>query len=99
MQLTRDDIFKLARLSRLKLSDEEAESYKVELSAILDYVRQLDTVDTTGISPTYQVTGLTSQDDNATREDEVLPQIPREDLLKNVPKTEAGHIRVKRMIS
>lgn len=98
MKLTRDDILKLARLSRLQLTEEEISRYQSELSAILDYVAQLEGVDVAGLQPTYQVTGLTSQDENATREDEVLPQVSQGELLKNVPKTEEGHIKVKRMI-
>lgn len=98
MKLTRDDILKLAKLSRLKLSEDEIEQYKTELSAILEYVAQLDSVDTSGVQPTYQVTGLTSQDDNATRGDEISDQVSQGELLKNVPHTENGHIRVQRMI-
>jgi aspartyl-tRNA(Asn)/glutamyl-tRNA(Gln) amidotransferase subunit C len=98
MKLSREDILKLARLSRLKLTDEEIEQYQSELSAIIDYVAQLEDVPMEGLKPTYQVTGLTSLDENATREDEVTEQIEQGELLKNVPKTEDGHIRVKRMI-
>lgn len=99
MKLTRDDILKLARLSRLKLTEDELAQYQAELSAIIDYVALLEGVDTEGLRPTYQVTGLTSQDENAVREDEVVPQVSQEELLKNVPQTEEGQIRVKRMIS
>ena len=100
MKLSRDDILKLAKLSRLKLSEDEIEGYQKELSHILEYVEQLNTVDVTGLKPTYQVTGLTSQDPNAMREDKILEQVSQEELLKNVPKTEDdGHIRVKRMIA
>lgn len=98
MKLTRDDILKLAQLSRLKLSEDEITQYQTELSAILEYVAQLDEVDVTGLKPTYQVTGLTSQHDNTTRDDEITQQLGQVELLKNVPYTENGHIRVKRMI-
>lgn len=98
MKLTRDDVQKLARLTRLKLSDDEIESFQNELSAILDYVRQLDSVDVSGLNPTYQVTGLTSEDENATREDIVTEQVSQSELFKNVPNKKDGHIKVKRMI-
>ncbi len=98
MKLTRDDILKLAKLSRLKLSDEEVALYQEELSAILDYVKQLDSVDVSNLKPTYQVTGLTSEDTNTTREDEITEQISRDKLLQNVPSVEDGQIKVKRMI-
>lgn len=99
MKLTREDILKLARLSRLKLSEEEIEKYQKEISSILEYVEQLDSVDVNGLQPTYQVTGLTSSGANATRPDEVTDQISQDQLFKNLPATEDGHIKVKRMIS
>ena len=94
-KLSRDDILKLARLARLRLTDEEVTSYQKELSAILDYVAHLDAVDTTGLEPTYQVTGLT----NVTRPDEIVEYgTSQEDLLKNVPQKEGALIKVRRMI-
>lgn len=98
MKLSREDILKLARLSRLKLSEEEIVSYQNELSTILDYVAQLDSVDVADLKPTYQVTGLTSQDENATRQDEVTEQVEQKELFKNLPAVENDHIKVKRMI-
>lgn len=99
MKLSRDDVLKLAKLSRLKLSHEEVEKFRTELSAILDYVQQLDSVDVSGLKPTYQVTGLTSKDENATREDEVTEQVSQKELFKNLPEMEKDQIKVKRMIS
>lgn len=98
MKLTRDDVLKLARLSRLKLSEADITLYQDELSEILEYVSQLDGVDVNGLKPTYQVTGLTSQDDNAARDDEVTDQVPTEVLFKNLPASEDGQIKVQRMI-
>lgn len=98
MKLTREDILKLAKLSRLELDEAEISRYQQELSSILDYVKQLDAVDTTGVEPTYQVTGLTSQDTNATRSDEVTPQVQQDKLFKNLPNTEDDHIKVRRMV-
>lgn len=99
IKLSKEEILKLARLSRLHLSDEEVVQYQEELGDILEYVKQLDGVDTAGLKPTYQVTGLTSNDANATRKDEVTQQRSGEELLKNVPKVQDGHIKVQRMIS
>ena len=86
---------KLARLARLQLHGDEVAKYQKELTAILDYVKVLDSVDTTGIEPTYQVTGLT----NVTREDVIVDYgITPKELLKNVPQMQGDYIRVKRMI-
>lgn len=99
MKLSRDDILKLARLSRLQLSDSEIEQYQKELSAILEYVEQLGEVDVEGLKPTYQVTGLTSEGKNATRTDEVTEQVSQAELFKNLPAVEKGQIKVKRMVN
>ena len=96
--LTREDILKLADLSRLKLSDEEVELFTAEFNEILNYVELLDSVDTKGLEPTYQVSGLT----NVMREDVVKSDGPyiatSKELLKNAPATEDGQFKVKRMI-
>jgi aspartyl-tRNA(Asn)/glutamyl-tRNA(Gln) amidotransferase subunit C len=95
-ELTRDDVLKLARLARLDLTDEEAEAFRKEMSAILQYVALLDAADTTGLEPTSQVTGLK----NVMREDEVRDYgVSRDDLLRRVPHVQDGHIKVNRMIT
>lgn len=94
-KLSREDILKLARLARLELTDAEVEEFSEELSAILQYVEQLQSVDVDSLQPTNQVTGLT----NVTRADEVKDYgYEPSDLLKNVPQTEDSQIKVKRMI-
>lgn len=94
--LSRDDVLKLARLARLSLTDDEVNEFTAELAEILKYVEQLDSVDTEGLLPTSQVTGLV----NVTRPDEIRSYgyEPR-DLLKNVPQTEDNQLKVKRMIA
>jgi len=90
-----DEIKKLALLSRIDLSNEEAESLREELENILGYVDQLSDVDTEGLETTSQVTGLTNQ----MRKDEIKDYgVDREDLLKNAPDTRDGYIKVKKVL-
>jgi aspartyl-tRNA(Asn)/glutamyl-tRNA(Gln) amidotransferase subunit C len=94
-KLSREDVLKLARLSRLRLSDEEIEQFQAEISEILAYVEQLSAVDTKGLEPTSQVTGLT----NVMREDTIIDYgLTQEELLKNVPAVEKKQIKVKRVL-
>lgn len=95
-KLSREDVLKLARLSRLHLSDDEIEQFATEISSILGYVEQLQEVDLKDMPPTNQVTGLT----NVMRADEIINYgaSPKE-LLKNAPATQGGHIKVKRMLT
>jgi aspartyl-tRNA(Asn)/glutamyl-tRNA(Gln) amidotransferase subunit C len=94
-KLSRDDVLKLARLSRLKLSDEEVEKFREELSSILEYVEVLNKVDTSGLEPTSQVTGLK----NVMRKDETRDYgYKTEDLLKNAPAVKDNQFKVRRVL-
>lgn len=94
-KLSRDDVLKLAALSKLRLGDDEVEKLQSELTEILNYVEILNEVDTSGLQPTYQVTGLT----NVTREDEVKDYgYQVEELLKNAPALRDGQFKVKRVL-
>ena len=65
--ITTDDVRHLAQLSNLQLSDDEINSLRGDIENILGYVEQLGEVDTSGVEPTYQVTGL----ENVWRDDTV----------------------------
>jgi len=94
-KLSRDDVLKLAKLARLRLTDAEIEKFQDEISGILGYVEMLKDVDVEGLKPTYQVTGL----QNVTRADTVKDYgADQRALLKNAPATERQYIKVKRMI-
>jgi aspartyl-tRNA(Asn)/glutamyl-tRNA(Gln) amidotransferase subunit C len=94
-QLTKEEVLKLAKLARLRLTDEEVEKYTSELGEILTYVELLSAVDTDGLQPTNQVTGL----QNVTRADEVGEYTATpEKLLRATPANKDGYIQVKRMI-
>src|SRR5579872_217888 len=94
-KLTRDDVLKLASLSRLKLTAEEVDKLAGELSAILEYVKQLDKVDTRGLEPTYQLTGLK----NIMRPDEVKDYgYQADELLAAAPALQDRQFKVKRVI-
>jgi len=94
-QLTKEEVLKLAQLARLRLSDAEVEQYAKELNAILGYVEQLSDVDTKGLKPTDQVTGL----QNVMRPDTVREYTagPAK-LLAQTPDKKDQYIKVHRMI-
>jgi aspartyl-tRNA(Asn)/glutamyl-tRNA(Gln) amidotransferase subunit C len=94
-KLSRDDILKLASLSRLRLTNDEVEEFTNEISKILDYVETLKKVDTKGLPPTYQVTGLK----NVTREDKALDyQAKPDDILALSPDIKEKQYKVKRVL-
>jgi len=90
MTLTTAEVEHIADLARLELSDEEKARYRAQLSAILDYFKQLQALDTHDIPPTSSV--LPSR--SALRADEARPGLARPDLLRGAPQVEAGQFRV-----
>lgn len=93
--VSRDDILKIARLARLRLTEDDLVRYGTELDAILNYVDQLQSIDTTSVKPTVQVTGLV----NVMRDDEVINyQVSTDELLENAPDKESGSFKVRRVI-
>ncbi|MBI2592138.1 Asp-tRNA(Asn)/Glu-tRNA(Gln) amidotransferase subunit GatC [Candidatus Saccharibacteria bacterium] len=94
-KLSRDAVLKLAKLSRLKLTEEEIERFRQELSDILSYVEQLEKVNTRSLEPTYQVTGLK----NVMRADQPIEyQAKPKELLKNAPAVEKNQFKVQRVL-
>lgn len=93
-QISRDDVLTLARLSSLQLTDDEVDNMTKELSDILDYVKQLSELDTEGIEPTYQVTGL----ENIWRDDVVKEGIDSKALLALAPATKDSQIKVPKVL-
>jgi len=90
MTLTLEEVEHIAELARLKLTPEEKERYREQLSAILDYAARLQALDTAGIPPTASV--LPSR--SVMRPDEARPGLSLPDLLANAPDTEAEQFRV-----
>lgn len=91
MHLSREQVSRIAQLARLALTEEEITKYQVELSRILDYVEQLNELDTTNIEPTSQVTGIVNQ----LRPDVVDHEFSREQMLASALHTAEGHVQVK----
>lgn len=85
------DINHVAKLANLPLSDKEKKKLSSQLEETVDYVEELKEVDTKGIEPIHQVTGL----ENVTREDEIKPSFTQEEALKNAKDTYNGFFKVK----
>jgi len=94
-QITRDDVLHLAQLSSLELNDDEIDALQIDISNILGYVNQLSKLDTSGVEPTYQVTGL----QNVWRDDNIIDYgISREELLALAPESANNQIKVPKVL-
>jgi aspartyl-tRNA(Asn)/glutamyl-tRNA(Gln) amidotransferase subunit C len=94
MSLSRDDVAKVARLARLKLTDDEVQSLTGQLGRILDYVAILDELDVSAVEPMVHAVELS----NVLRADELTPSLPRTAALANAPKTDGKYFLVPAII-
>ena len=92
--ISTNDIQHLASLSSLALADDEVDGLRQDLENIIGYIEQLGELDTAGVEPTYQVTGL----ENVWREDEVQPGIPAEKLLEMAPEKQNNQVKVPQVL-
>lgn len=94
-KVTIEEIYALAKLAKITLTEEQAAQMQKEISAILGFVEQLNAVDTKDLEPTFQVTGLM----NVMREDAVVDYgVSPEQLLANAPATQDGSLKVRRVL-
>lgn len=89
------DISHVAKLANLPLTDEEKKKFATQLEETITYVESLEKVDTKGVEPTSQVTGL----ENVTREDIVKPSLTQEQALSNAKSTYNGFFKVKGILN
>jgi len=94
MAITREEVLHVARLARLSLPEAEADRLREQLSAILDYVKQLDRLDTREVVPTSHAV----ETGTPFRDDVVRPFGDTEAILANAPDRHNDFFRVPRII-
>lgn len=94
MKITREEVLHVARLARLKLSEEQEKRFALQLNKVLEYMERLNELNTEGVEPTFHAVSL----QNALREDEVRPSLPREISLDNAPERTKGFFVVPKVI-
>lgn len=88
--IEREQVLHVAKLARLRLSEEEVERMSGELSGILDHVGRIAELDLDDVAPTSHVVDL----ENVLRPDEPRPSWPRDDVLEQAPDPADGAFRV-----
>lgn len=89
------DVTHVAKLANLPLTEGEKKKFENQLEETIEYIESLNEVDTIGVEPTSQVTGLV----NVTREDEIRPSLSHEEALKNAKSTHNDFFKVKGILS
>jgi aspartyl-tRNA(Asn)/glutamyl-tRNA(Gln) amidotransferase subunit C len=94
MQVDEATVRRIARLARIKITDEEAQELQKELSGILDWVEQLGEVDTSGVEPMTRVVPISLK----MREDTVTDGDIADDVLRNAPMSEDHFFVVPKVV-
>lgn len=95
MSLSSDEVRYIASLARLDVSDEEVQRLAPQLSRILEYAEKVGEVAAEDVPPTSHPYPLA----NVTRDDEVQPSLPRDELLAQAPEVEDDRFAVPRIVA
>ncbi len=88
-------IDKLSGLAKLEFEGEEKEAIKKDLTRMLDFVAQLEAIDTENVEPLVYIT----DEKGSTRPDESKVTISKEDALKNAPQKDSFYFKVPKVIN
>ena len=94
MRIPIKEVEHIARLARLRLTEEEKEKYSIQLGKILEYVQQLNELDLEYVPPTSHVFPLK----NVFRKDVVRESLPQGEALRNAPQKERGYFKVPKVL-
>ncbi len=96
--ITADEIRKIAQLAHLEITDAEVDLYTPQIISIVEYVKQLDELDTASVTPATG--GLTPEGEatDGTRADKIQPSLGQTAALKEAPNALAGHFRVPKIL-
>lgn len=94
MHVDEATVRRIARLARIKITDEEAKGLEKELSGILDWVEQLAQVDTAAVEPMTRVVAQ----DLKMREDVVTDGAKVDDIVANAPTSEDHFFVVPKVV-
>jgi aspartyl-tRNA(Asn)/glutamyl-tRNA(Gln) amidotransferase subunit C len=93
-----EDVKRVAELAHLELTPEETGAMLHDLNAILDYVAELNELDTAGIAPLAQVTELMDAAGGGLRGDVIVPSLDRATVLAEAPQTDGAFFKVPKVI-
>ena len=94
-KITKEEVKKVAHLARLELNENEINNHAKQLEKILDYIRQLEKIDTDDVPCTTRAIEVV----NVFRKDEKKNSDCNEELLELGPSREAKYFKVPKIIS
>jgi aspartyl-tRNA(Asn)/glutamyl-tRNA(Gln) amidotransferase subunit C len=97
-KVTVKDVERVAELAHLELTAEETRAMQHDLNAILEYVAELNELDTAGVAPLAQVTELLDVAGGGLRGDTLVPSLDRANVLAAAPETNGVFFKVPKVI-
>lgn len=98
-KVTVRDVERVAELARLELAPEETAGMQRDLNAILDYVAELNAIDTRGVEPLAQVGELQGEAGaGMLRADALVPSLDRAVVMREAPETDGAFFKVPKVI-
>ena len=98
MPINQSDIEKVAHLAHLELAEEELKTFAPQITEIINYVEQLNELDTTNVEPALGGLTLEGEKTDASRPDEVTGSLGQKSALEEAPDASHGHFRVPKVL-
>ena len=98
MPINQSDIEKVAQLAHLELADEELKTFGPQIAEIVNYVEQLNEIDTTNVEPAIGGLTLEGEKTDTVRPDEVRGSLGQQTALAEAPDPASGHFRVPKVL-
>lgn len=94
MKITKEEVLHVAKLARLKLTEDETERLMTDMGSIISFADKLNELDTDGVVPTAHAIPM----QNAFRADEIKESFDRDEILKNAPSTDGDGFLIPKVV-
>ena len=94
--ITKEEIKKISSLAKINISNDQLDNYSEQVSKILEYMSQLEEVDTSEVD---EYSDQFLNDDQSLREDEIIPSLDRDVVLNLAPDSDGVYFKVPKVIS
>jgi aspartyl-tRNA(Asn)/glutamyl-tRNA(Gln) amidotransferase subunit C len=98
VSISRNDVLKIAELSKLHFSEQELDAFTSQFQHILEYIEKLKEADVEGVPPTSHVSLVPDFEKHIFREDQVRDSLPQREALANAPDAREDQFRVPKVI-
>src|SRR5215208_2987768 len=98
MPINQSDIEKVANLAHLELTEAELKTFGSQITEIVNYVEQLNELDTANVEPALGGLTLEGAKTDSSRPDEIFGSLGQKEALAEAPEAAAGHFRVPKVL-